>query len=238
MLPASRSGDGRIELAVVDGSASWDDERLPVIQTSERHADGFLGPQRPPITQEAALAGDDPRSTDDFGNALAEGDFDVDGYADLAIGVPGRGCLECDEEHGYGEVVVLQGFARGLTVTGRTVWTQDSFTVLLGSRPGLTTAGYGGTTFTQATPGIGGAPGPNGFGLPLAAAYVQRVDQASLVIAADRQTVGGVPSAGQINQLAAGAGGPQAQGSRTIHRNTAGVTGKPVRFGQFGFRVS
>ena len=47
-------GDGRTELAVVDSSATWEEERLPVIQTFERYADGFLGPQPSPITQQEA----------------------------------------------------------------------------------------------------------------------------------------------------------------------------------------
>ena len=60
-------GDGRTELAVIDSSATWEEERLPVIQTFERYADGFLGPQPAPITQQDAQGGDEPKLSDDFG---------------------------------------------------------------------------------------------------------------------------------------------------------------------------
>jgi hypothetical protein len=57
---------------------------------------------------------------DRFGSALASGDFDADGYADLAIGVP-------DENVGRirdaGIVQVLYGSARGLTARDQ-VWHQ------------------------------------------------------------------------------------------------------------------
>ena len=273
-------GDGRPELAVGDTSVDQS-APLPVIQTLEWNDGSFLGPQRAPITQRAAQGGHDPQWTDEFGAALAAGDFDDDGDADLAVGAPGRGCLECDEEYGYGEVVVLQGSPEGLAVSGRQVWTEDSagipgrarpsegfgaqlvagpldddtvadlavaapedrgytgsVTLLLGSATGLTTAGFGGTVFTQSTPGISGRSGANNFGVDLAVAYVQRSDQANLIIGADRQIISGVEGAGLVTQLAVAPVGPGGEGSRTIHRNTIGVKGKPVRFGQFGFRVS
>lgn len=128
-------GDGTAELAIAD-SSSGESEQLPVIQTLEWRDGSFLGRHPAPITQGAAQGGVNPQLTDDFGAALAAGDFDDDGDADLAVGAPGRGCLECDEEYGYGEVVVLQGSARGLTVTGRKVWTQNSAGIPGTAQPG------------------------------------------------------------------------------------------------------
>lgn len=55
---------------------------------------------------------------DHFGTALAAGDFDGDGYDDLAIGVPG-------EDNGAGEVDVLYGSPTGLTTGRNQVWNQD-----------------------------------------------------------------------------------------------------------------
>jgi hypothetical protein len=62
---------------------------------------------------------------DDFGHALAAGDFDADGYDDLAVGVP-------DEDVGApavenaGVVHILYGSAAGLSSAGNQLWSQDS----------------------------------------------------------------------------------------------------------------
>src|SRR2546421_608602 len=62
------------------------------------------------------------------------GDFDGDGFSDLAIGVPGEGPLE--EE---GAVQVLYGSAAGLKAARNQLWTQDS--------PGVPGTGDGGHLF-------------------------------------------------------------------------------------------
>jgi hypothetical protein len=68
---------------------------------------------------------DDSDSFDDFGAALAAGDFDGTGFADLAVGVP-------DENLGSalanaGAVNVLYASASGLTEAGDDFWYQDDF---------------------------------------------------------------------------------------------------------------
>ena len=50
----------------------------------------------------------------------AVGDFDGDGYGDLALGVPGHGGI-----HGGGAVVVLYGTASGLRTAGAQLWHPD-----------------------------------------------------------------------------------------------------------------
>ncbi|VAW33197.1 putative integrin-like protein, partial [hydrothermal vent metagenome] len=59
---------------------------------------------------------------DRFGEALAYGDFNNDGYDDLAIGVPGS---LIDGQDNVGAVQVLYGSANGLTVEGTQTWSQD-----------------------------------------------------------------------------------------------------------------
>jgi hypothetical protein len=60
---------------------------------------------------------------DSFGSALAAGDFDHDGYADLAVGVPNEGVGDIPIA---GAVNVLYGSAGGLTAVGSQYFTQSS----------------------------------------------------------------------------------------------------------------
>jgi hypothetical protein len=59
---------------------------------------------------------------DNFGEAVASGDFDDDGFADLAIGVGGD---VVDGLSFAGAVNVLYGSAAGLTSTGDQLWSQS-----------------------------------------------------------------------------------------------------------------
>ncbi|MDA8020467.1 MAG: integrin alpha [Thermoanaerobaculia bacterium] len=75
----------------------------------------FPGPAAPTINQLWYLGVDgvtfDPDAVDRLGSATAAGDFDGDGYQDLAIGIPGRGFLFFDDP---GAVLVLYGSETGL----------------------------------------------------------------------------------------------------------------------------
>lgn len=59
---------------------------------------------------------------DYFGSVLAAGDFNQDGYADLAVGVPFENVGNLENA---GQVNVLYGSASGLTTTGNQTWHQD-----------------------------------------------------------------------------------------------------------------
>jgi hypothetical protein len=59
---------------------------------------------------------------DAFGSSLAAGDFDRDGRADLAIGIPLKGRRTAPES---GAVTVIRGGANGLTSAGDQFWHQD-----------------------------------------------------------------------------------------------------------------
>lgn len=59
---------------------------------------------------------------DAFGFSLASADFDADGYADLAVGVPGE---KVDDDEGAGAVTIIYGSKAGLDPAHRSV----SFTV-------------------------------------------------------------------------------------------------------------
>ena len=57
-------------------------------------------------------------ANDRFGEVVAAGDFNGDGYDDLAVGMPNK-------DNTMGQVVVLYGGAAGLNASGSQVWNQD-----------------------------------------------------------------------------------------------------------------
>lgn len=75
---------------------------------------------------------DSAEADDAFGHALVAGDFDGDGYEDLAIGAMGEGFGSAPRA---GAVTVLFGSDSGLTASGSQQWHQDSPGVPGGSEP-------------------------------------------------------------------------------------------------------
>lgn len=76
--------------------------------------------------QNTSGIGDAAEEGDFFGAALATGDFDDDGFEDLAIGVPGEDFAETGDGRA-GLVQILFGGAGGLTATGDQRFAQDRF---------------------------------------------------------------------------------------------------------------
>jgi hypothetical protein len=68
----------------------------------------------------------DARAGDGFGSSLAVGDFNNDGYEDLAIGIPGR---IISGQGAAGAVTILFGSRHGLRAIGDQQWSQDSLGV-------------------------------------------------------------------------------------------------------------
>jgi hypothetical protein len=132
---------------------------------------------------------------DGFGYTLAVGDFDRDGFADLAIGV-------LDEDVGSiadaGAVNVLYGTASGLT-------------------------GAGGQIFTQNSPGVGSSAEPDdNFGYALAAGDFDSEGFADLAIGAPGEDVGTLDRGGAVNILPGSAGGLTGLGSQIFTQNSPG----------------
>jgi hypothetical protein len=79
------------------------------------------------LRQGAAPVGEVAEANDNFGASLAAGDFDGDGFADLAIGVPNE--TFDPAKFSAGAVHVLYGTPAGLAAPGGQFWTQDSLGV-------------------------------------------------------------------------------------------------------------
>jgi hypothetical protein len=83
--------------------------------------------RRVTFTQNTAGVPDSSEYADGFGGALAIGDFDKNGYQDLAVGAPGE---SFGDDTNYlvsaGAITLMRGSASGLTATGAVHLTQDS----------------------------------------------------------------------------------------------------------------
>jgi hypothetical protein len=75
-------------------------------------ADGLAGAGSQFWTQDSPGVGGSAEAVDDFGESLATGDFNHDGYADLAIAAPSE---DVGGIFDAGAVNVLYGSAGGLT---------------------------------------------------------------------------------------------------------------------------
>src|SRR5262245_55368384 len=127
------NGDGQADLTI--GIPSQDSATITdvgAVQVLYGSASGLATAGAQLWTQDG-FAGQDiadhPEAGDGFGSALAWGDFNGDGQADLAIGVRGEDLdnPHLPTVHDAGAVNVLYGAASvGLTAPGNQVWTQNS----------------------------------------------------------------------------------------------------------------
>jgi hypothetical protein len=135
---------------------------------------------------------------DGFGSALGVGDFDNDGFADLAIGVPSEGSRVASQA---GAVNVLYGSAGGLTATGNQQFLQ----------------GVGGV--------LGTAEIGDEFGFVLGSGDFNNDGFADLAIGAPFEDVGSVFDAGAINVLYGSAADLSVTGDQVFFQGSGGIAG-------------
>jgi FG-GAP repeat protein len=110
------NGDGDTDLAI---AAPDEDNSLGVVHVLHGSPSGLTASGNQLWSQNSPGIAGTAEAFDLFGAALAAGDFNGDGTADLAIGVPG-------EDNNLGIVHVLHGSTAGLTATGSQLWSQNS----------------------------------------------------------------------------------------------------------------
>ena len=117
MIGGDFNGDGYSDLAVAGTGDPNGRDRGTVI-VFPGGPSGVMPEQAVEFVQGAGGLDGNDENSDNFGFSLAAGDFDNDGYWDLAIGVPG-------EDGARGVVQVLYGTPNGLDGSRDQVWDQD-----------------------------------------------------------------------------------------------------------------
>jgi FG-GAP repeat len=159
-------------------------------------AAGLIGSGSQTFTQNSSGVGSTAENQDSFGFALAAGDFDNDGFGDLAVGAPFESIGSISDA---GAVNVLYGTPTGLT-------------------------GSGSQTFTQNSPGVGStAEASDWFGFALAAADFDNDTFGDLAVGVPGESLGSTTGAGAVNVLYGTAAGLTGSGSQTFTQNSPGV---------------
>jgi hypothetical protein len=144
---------------------------------------------------------------DNFGYAVAAGDFNGDHRSDLAVGVPFE---SLGSAHEAGMVNVVYGSASGLTSTHNQGWDQNS-------------SGVSGTSESS-----------DNFGSSLVAGDFNGNGRTDLAIGVPGEAIGSVTAAGQVNVLIGASGGLTASGSSAWSESTSGIAGTAETRDQFG----
>lgn len=159
------------------------------------------------LWDESGAVADDPEPGDRFGAALAAGNLDGAGRADVAIGVPGE---DVGTRDGAGAVVVLRSTATGPSATGNRLLTQD-------------TANVGDA-----------AEAHDAFGSVLAAGRFGSRTTAALAVGVPLEDYGTVADSGTVHVLPGTSTGPTGTGSQVFTQPSSGAADPREAGDRFG----
>jgi hypothetical protein len=114
-------GDRYADLAVGVPYEDWDEENCGIVQVLYGTTGGLTATGYQVWRQNYSTVNGVEEVDDQYGYALAAGNFDGDKYVDLAIGIPYESIGSADQA---GAVNVIYGSNSGLTVTGDQLWRQ------------------------------------------------------------------------------------------------------------------
>jgi hypothetical protein len=198
-LQADFNNDGFADLAVgVVGENLGAVGNAGAVNVLYGSAGGLTGTGSQVFTQDSPGVISRAEPQDDFGDALGAGDFDGDGFADLAVGVHRE---DVSTAAGAGAVNVLYGTAVGLTGTGSQFLTQDS-----GGVPGV----------VEPDDELGFAVGAGDF---------DSDSFADLAVGVPGEDFGANDRGGAVNVLPGSAGGLTGTGSQLFTQDSPGVPG-------------
>lgn len=159
-------------------------------------------------TQKSFPNGGD-EANDRFGTSLASGDFDGDGYDDLAIGTPYE---DVGSETNRGKANVLYGSSTGLTKIGSQLWNQDKLRGSSTEKDDL-------------------------FGTSLAVGDFNRDGYDDLVVGTPGEDIGSIKDAGAVNVIYGSASGLIATNNQFWHQNSTGIEGVSEAYDRFGYSL-
>lgn len=191
------NGDGYTDLAVGSTGNYHNNETNPgEVNIIYGSSSGLTQSNNQLWSQKAAGVKGLYEAGDFFGYALSSGDFNGDGFSDLAVGVPGE---DQGSKENTGAVNILYGSLFGLSASGDQLWTQKSS-------------------------GIKGvAEADDHFGYALKAADFNGDGFSDLAIGVPKEDVGSLENAGAINILYGTKGGLSSAGNTLFTANSSGL---------------
>lgn len=210
--PTDFNGDGYHDLAIgVPGEAIGERTGAGLVNVLHGSPSGIATVGDQVWYQNNAGSGATSETGDRFGYATASGDFNLDGFTDLAVGSPNEALGTRD---GSGLVTVIYGSTGGLLDFTAQHWHQN-------------------------TPGVGGGAEPgDSFGAALATGDFNADGFADLAIGVPGEGLGTKDNAGIVTVLYGSLIGLLASGSQVWHHDTAGVKGKADAEDQFGSSIT
>jgi disulfide bond formation protein DsbB len=196
-IRADFNGDGRGDLAVgAPGDNVGSTQDAGAVNVLYGTASGLSATGNQLWNQDSPGVPGVAETFDGFGASLAAGDFNGDGRADLAVGVP---LEDVGGVGNAGAVQVLYGTASGLSASGNQRWHQNS--------PGI----------------LETADGGEWFGTELAAGDLNGDGRGDLVVGVPYEGLGGAAEVGVAQVLYGTASGLSASGNQLWHQNSPGI---------------
>jgi hypothetical protein len=191
------NGDGFVDLAIGIPDEEMSGVRSGAVAVFYGTDEGLSAQDDQVFARSSANVDGAPESGDEFGRALAVGDFNGDGYYDLAIGAPGDD-VNVDDA---GSVTVLYGSEDGLTADDSQLWHQNVSGIADDTDEG------------------------DEFGYAMTAGDFNEDGYEDLAIGAPGEDVSGETDAGVVHIIFGSRDGLTASGDQIWHQGIEGVTG-------------